>query len=97
MKKGFTLLEMIIVVSILSILFLLAVPNIKKVMSVVEDKGCMAQVKVVDSAIMQYKLDYDEYPGSIGDLVNAGLLSDDQIKCKNGKVIGIYDNQAVAN
>lgn len=94
MKKGFTLLEMIIVVSVLSILFLLAVPNIQKVMKIVDAKGCDALLKVVDSAILQYKLDYDEYPGSINDLVNAGLLNENQTHCSNGNVIGIYDGQA---
>ncbi|MDI9517779.1 MAG: competence type IV pilus major pilin ComGC [Erysipelotrichaceae bacterium] len=94
MKKGFTLLEMIIVVSVLSILFLLAVPNIQKVIKIVDSKGCNALVKVVDSAILQYKLDYDEYPSSISDLVNVGLLSEDQTHCSNGNSIGIYDGQA---
>ncbi len=94
MKKGFTLLEMIIVVSVLSILFLLAVPNIQKVIKIVDNKGCDALVKVVDSAILQYKLDYDDYPGSVFDLVNAGLLSENQTHCSNGKTIGIYDGQA---
>ena len=94
MKKGFTLLEMIIVVSALSILFLLAVPNIQKVMKIVDTKGCNALVKVVDSAIIQYKLDYDEYPGSIADLISAGLLSDEQGKCSDGKTISIIDGQA---
>ena len=35
MKRGFTLLEMIIVVSVLAILFLLSVPNIQRVMKIV--------------------------------------------------------------
>ncbi|MCI6272960.1 MAG: prepilin-type N-terminal cleavage/methylation domain-containing protein [Erysipelotrichaceae bacterium] len=96
MKKGFTLLEMIIVVSVLSILFLLAVPNISKVMKSIEDKGCDALVKVVDTAIIQYKLDFDEYPNSTSDLINSGLLNENQIKCKNNKIINILNGQAYA-
>ena len=96
MKKGFTLLEMIIVVSVLSILFLLAVPNISKVMKSIENKGCDAMVKVVDTAIIQYKLDFDEYPNSTSDLINSGLLNENQIKCKNNKIINILDGQAYA-
>ncbi|MFQ8583073.1 MAG: prepilin-type N-terminal cleavage/methylation domain-containing protein [Holdemania massiliensis] len=45
MKRGFTLLEMIIVVSVLAILFLLSVPNIQQVMKIVDEKGCAAQLK----------------------------------------------------
>lgn len=96
MKKGFTLLEMIIVVSVLSILFLLTVPNIQKVMSIVDRKGCDALVKVIDSAILQYKLDYDEYPTDVHDLVNAGLISENQTECGNGQLIALQDGQAYA-
>lgn len=95
MKKGFTLLEMIIVVSVLSILFLLAVPNIQKVMGIVEQKGCQAMLKVVDSAILQFRLDFDEYPGDVYDLVNAGLMSEEQIQCSNSQQVGISNGQAI--
>jgi len=87
---------MVIVVSVLSILFLLTVPNVQKVMTIVDQKGCDALVKVVDSAILQYKLNYDEYPITIGDLVSAGLLNDNQTECANGLPIVIYDGQAYA-
>lgn len=96
MKKGFTMLEMIIVVCILSILFLLTIPNIQNVINIVDDKGCQALIKVVDAAIMEYKLQYDEYPSDIVDLVNAGLLSEQQTKCSNNKAIYISDGQAYA-
>ena len=79
MKKGFTLLEMTIVVLIISVLFLLTVPNIQKTLSVVNSKGCKAIEKVADAAILEYKLEYGEFPGSAGDLVSAGLLSEDQL------------------
>lgn len=96
MKKGFTLLEMIVVVTVLAILFLLAIPNIKKVTTIINDKGCNAQIKVVDTAILQYKLQIDEYPNSFDDMVGEGLLSDEQEKCSNGKIISIEDGQAYA-
>ena len=94
MKKGFTLLEMIVVVAILSILFLLAIPNIQKVLNVVETKGCNAQVKVVDTAIIQYKLIYGQLPNDISDLVIAELISEDQTKCSNNNSIYILNGQA---
>lgn len=87
---------MVVVVSVLSVMFLLTVPNIQKVMNIVERKGCDALVKVVDSAILQYKLNYNEYPGSVYDLVNAGLLTNDQIECSSGEFISIIDGQAYA-
>ncbi len=95
MKKGFTLLEMIIVVTVLSLVFILAVPNIQKVMTIVEKKGCQALVKVVDSAILQYKLDNERYPSDVSDLVNAGLLTEEQLHCGENQSIGISYGQAV--
>ena len=97
MKKGFTLLEMMIVVSILAVLFLLSTPNIRKVMNLVEKRGCEAQLKVVDSAIIEYKLETGEYPQRISDLVSAGFLTDRQALCSSGSVITIVNGQAVTD
>lgn len=94
MKKGFTLLEMIIVVSVLAVLFLLSVPNIQKVMNIVDEKGCNAQLKVVDSAILQYKLDTGDLPSRISDLVSAGLLNEEQVECSAHQQIVIEQGQA---
>ena len=85
-KKGFTLLEMTIVILIISILFLLVIPNIKKTLTIVNDKGCKALEKIADSAIIQYKLEYDSYPGSVSDLVNA--------TCDGEKSLVISDGHA---
>lgn len=93
-KHGFTLLEMTIVIIIISVLFLLTVPNIQKTLKIVNNKGCKAIEKVADAAILQYKMEYDEYPGSVGDLVNAGLLSEEQTKCDGSKNLVISDGQA---
>lgn len=88
-NKGFTLLEMLVVVMIISILFLLSVPNVSKVIDSVDGKACNAMTKVVDAAITQFKLDYNQMPGSISDLVSAGYLTDEQITCSNGSKLYI--------
>ena len=94
-KKGFTLLEMTIVVIIISVLFLLSEPNIQKTLGIVNQKGCTAIEKVADAAILEYKLEYGEYPGSAGDLVSAGLLSEDQLSCDGSRSLKIVGGQAV--
>ncbi len=96
MNKGFTLLEMVIVVTIISILFLLTVPNIQNTLNIVSSKGCNALVKTVDSAILQYRLEYDHEPGSTADLISAGLLTDEQTRCGDNRTISIYGGQAQA-
>jgi len=95
LRKGFTLLEMVIVVTIISILFLLTVPNIQTVLGIVDKKGCDALIKVADSAILQYRLEYDQNPGSVSDLISAGLLTEEQTRCDE-KTIVISGGQAYA-
>ena len=94
-KKGFTLLEMIVVVIIISVLFLLTVPNVSEVIDSVDERACSALTKVVDSAIAQFRLDYGTMPNSITDLVNGGYLKQEQATCSNGKGLTIYDGHCV--
>lgn len=93
-KKGFTLLEMVIVMSAIVVLFLLTIPNITKTTDLIDDKGCDAQVKVIDAAILQYKIKNDKYPNDINVLISEGFISDKQSKCNNGKMIKIINGQA---
>ena len=93
-QKGFTLVEMAVVVLIISVLFLLTVPNIQKTMKTVNDKGCKAIEKVADAAILQYKMEFEEYPGSVSDLVSAGYLSEDQLTCDGSRNLVISGGQA---
>lgn len=94
-KKGFTLLEMVVVVIIVSILLLLTIPNVSKVVSSVDSKACSAMTKVVDAAIAQFRLDYGTNPYSITDLVNAGYLEPEQASCSNGSQLVIVDGHCV--
>lgn len=94
-KKGFTLLEMVVVMIIISILFLLTIPNVSRVINSVDDRACLALTKVVDAAIAQYKLDWGKMPNSITDLVSGGYLDEDQVTCSNGKTLSIEDGHCV--
>lgn len=94
MKKAFTLVEMMFVMTIIALLFILSVPNIQRVLNIVNEKGCEAQLKVVDAAILQYQLLYQEIPSSIDDLVNEDLLSQEQTTCQNQKIIDIQEGEA---
>lgn len=96
MRRGFTLLEMMFVMSVIALLFVLSVPNIQKVLSIVNQKGCEAQLKVVDAAILQYQLIHQEVPRSIYDLISEDLISEKQSQCHNHQSIDIVDGQAYA-
>lgn len=94
MKKAFTLIEMVLVMSVIVIIFLLTLPNIQKTMGLVNSKGCDAQLKVVDAAILQSTLKNDATPTSISQLVNDGFLTSRQTKCSDGSSISISNGQA---
>ena len=95
MKKGFTLIEMVLVMSVIVIIFLLTLPNIQQTLGIVNNKGCDAQIKVIDAAILQYQLKFDAIPTSISQLVEAGLITQRQTQCQDLGGIRIENGQAV--
>lgn len=88
------MMEMILVMTVVVILFLLTVPNIATTLTVVNDKGCDAQRKVVDAAILQYILQNDTQPSTTQDLISKGFLREKQQFCNDGKEIILIDGQA---
>jgi len=97
MKKGFTLLEMIFVLSVISLIFMLTIPNIQKSLNILHSKGCDAQLKIVDAAILQYELEFQTVPYTIDDLVSESYITEDQTRCQDNRTIDINDGQAYAN
>lgn len=91
---GFTLIEMVLVMSVIVIIFLLTLPNIQETLGIVNNKGCDAQIKIVDSAILQYQLKFDQKPSSISQLVDSGIISQRQTQCSDGTAISIQNGQA---
>lgn len=94
MKKGFTILEMIIVLSIISLIFLLTLPNIQQKRDIIDNKGCEALIEVVNSQILLYEVDTLETPDDISQLIDEGYLKEGQARCPNGKHIEIVDGEA---
>lgn len=91
-KKGFTLVEMLVVLMIISILLLIAIPNMTKNNEVANDKGCEATVKLLQSQVSVYQLEEKKAPTSITDLVEGGYA--DQGSCPNGDQLEL-NNQLV--
>ena len=91
---GFTMLEMLIVLSIIALIFTLTIPNIQDRMKSVRDKGCDALVEVVNTAILQYELDTGEVADSVDELIAEGYLKESQGECMDGSAITINDGQA---
>ena len=75
---GFTLLEMLIVLLIISVLILLFVPNLAKHKETVDKKVNEAIVKIVESQIELYTLEKNRTP-SLNELVKEGYITKEQL------------------
>lgn len=75
--SGFTLLEMLIVLLILSVLIMLFVPNLSKHKDAVDQKGNEALAKVVDSQMELFTLEKNRTP-TIDELVKEGYITQEQ-------------------
>lgn len=96
MKKGFTILEMIIVLTIIALIFLLTLPNIQQKKQVIDGKGCEALIEVVNAQILLYEIETLETPGSMSALISKGYLKETQQRCPDGEKITISGGEAHA-
>ena len=94
MKKGFTVLEMIIVLTVIALIVLITLPNITQKKQIINDVGCKALVEVVNSQILTYELE-GKSCSDIQQLVSEGLLTESQVTCPDGRKIIIENGQAV--
>ncbi|MDP4169920.1 MAG: competence type IV pilus major pilin ComGC [Bacillota bacterium] len=86
MKKenGFTLIEMMVVMLVISVLLIITIPNITKNNSNINNKGCQAFVKMVQAQVQSYQMDKGSYPTSVSDLVKEGYLKENATGCPDG-------------
>lgn len=73
-NKGFTLLELIIVVSIIGILLTIAQPTYKNSVIKAKETVLRENLFAIRSAIDQYYADNQKYPDSLEQLVTKGYL-----------------------
>ncbi|MEZ7170951.1 competence type IV pilus major pilin ComGC [Sporosarcina sp. OR05] len=93
-QKGFTLIEMMIVLLIISVLVLIAIPNVTKHSSTIDQKGCEAFIKMAQGQLQAYLLDHKDPINDISVLVTNGYLPDN--KCPDGTSVAIEDGKVVA-
>lgn len=72
-KKGFTLVEIMIVVVIIGLLAAMAVPAFQKVRQTAQDKAITNNLRQFASAAQQYMLDAGVASVAYTDIVGAGL------------------------
>lgn len=72
--RGFTLLEMMVVISIIIILMAIAIPNYNRTVIQSRESVLRSNLSTLRSVISQYTLDKQKAPQSLDDLVQAGYL-----------------------
>ena len=61
-RRGFTLIEIMVVVIILGLLAVLVAPNVIDKLSVAKDKTARTQIELLGTALDSYRLDNGSYP-----------------------------------
>ena len=93
-NKGFTLIEMLIVLLIISILILVMIPNVTKHFSTIDEKGCDAYVAMVQGQVQAYKIDKMKFP-NVKELIEEGYITTEEAKCPSGEAIIIQEDGLV--
>lgn len=93
-SQGFTLLEMMIVLSIIALVFLLTLPNIQQKEKIIREQGCHALVEVINTQAILYEVENLVPPDSMSDLISKGYIKESQRRCPNGDQIEISHGQA---
>jgi competence protein ComGC len=88
-EKGFTLIEMMIVLMIISVLLIITIPNMTKHNGNINKKGCEAYVKMVQAQVHSYEMDKKKYPTNLQELVTEGYISSVKSTCGNETQIAI--------
>ena len=73
-QRGFTLIEMMIVLLVISVLLLITVPNVTKNNSTINNKGSEAYIRMVEGQIQAYKMENKEIP-TVEELVDGEVFS----------------------
>ena len=73
-EEGFTLVELMIVMAIISILVLLAIPNYKTAIRHAREAALKQDLQTMRAAIDSYTMDKQKAPQSLDDLVQDGYL-----------------------
>jgi prepilin-type N-terminal cleavage/methylation domain-containing protein len=73
-EKGFTLVELMIVIVIIAIILAIAIPEYIHTITNAELRTCQANVRIINGAVVQYFMANGVYPSELSDLVNPSYI-----------------------
>ncbi|KIL44387.1 competence type IV pilus major pilin ComGC [Jeotgalibacillus soli] len=88
-NRGFTLIEMVIVLLVISVLLIVSLPNISQQSSEINAKGCLAFQQMVQGQVESYRMANNAVPASVETLQTQGYLRQNEITCPDGRELVI--------
>ncbi|ATW23990.1 competence type IV pilus major pilin ComGC [Candidatus Formimonas warabiya] len=79
-ERGFTLIELMVVLMILGILVSIAIPRFTNKIPEAQKVKTKADLTIIQNAVDLYYLDFGEYPTETSQLVEEGYLAKDPVK-----------------
>lgn len=74
-QRGFSLIELLIVVAVISIVAAIAIPNFLNSRQAAHNASAFSSLRLIHSAQIAYRARFNQY-GNLTDLKNAGTLTD---------------------
>ena len=84
-KQGFTLVEIMIVVLIIGLLAAIAIPNFIKARKTTQMNACIDNLRVIQGAVEQFKMERKSDPEKVADLCGADNYIKVEPKCPSDK------------
>ena len=91
-QNGFTLIEMLVVLMIVSVLMILIIPNLGNKSEDVQTKGCEALVSVVQAQVDAFYIENNNYPSNLQELVTKNYIRENQTYCSTANNSLAYDS-----
>ncbi|MFC4800779.1 competence type IV pilus major pilin ComGC [Neobacillus sp. GCM10023253] len=85
-QAGFTLIEMMIVMLVISVILIITIPNVAKHNSNIKTKGCEGFQKMVEAQVQAYEMEKNE-PATMEKLISAGYINKDAKGCPGKEVV----------
>lgn len=78
-RKGFTLIEIMIVVLIISVLLAIAIPNLQRARTISQEKACIKNLDNIEGGKEQFVMEHNK---GAGDVVTFADIVPDYVKAK---------------
>lgn len=93
-ENGFTLVEMLVVLFIISVLILITIPNVSKHFASIDKKGCDSYVLMLNGQIEAYRINEGKYPTGFQELFDKDYITEEAPKCPDNTEISFGDHIA---